>query len=772
MIDSPQKTVTVLIVDDNHDNLRVLGGMLQEAGYQVRAALSGALALQSIRSSAPDLVLLDICMPEMDGYEVCRLIKAEPKTREVPIIFISALNATDEKVSGFKMGAVDYIVKPFQIEEVLARVKTHTELFDAHRALQSVRDDLEQQVEERTRELKISRDRIQQAMQREHALTELLNLSLGSVSLNNYLDQALQLLNDNLQWDFPETRNAIYLIKWDEDPHLHMVASRQFSAEDQTACKRIPLGYCACGQAMEQADMVVCKHANPYPSTQLGDHGEVGHLCVPLVNDRSPLGLLVHCFSCEQDEDEQLRAFLLRVADVLSMGISWHYANERIEYLAYHDELTNLPNRRLFTDRLDQELRRAKRHNERGAVLFLDLDRFKNLNDVLGHTIGDEFLVRISERLQSMLRMDDSLCRWGGDEFLVLLPVLSRDLESAISKANLVAEKLIRTVAKPIEIQNHDLQLTASIGIAMYPNQTVESEDLIKYADTAMYQAKQSGRNAIRFYETTMQEIMEHRLLMERDLRQALAKNELFLLFQPQVLADGSVIGVETLARWEHPSRGLVMPAEFITIAEDSGLIVAIGEWVLATSLEQLRIWQHDVPEAKGLDTVSVNVSSRQFHEQDFTEKVERAIVQSGIDPQCVELEVTEGMLLEDIEDTVLKMTRLRDFGLRFAIDDFGTGYSSLSYLKRLPLNRLKIDQSFVRDVYKDPQDAAIVSTIIAMARNLNLDVIAEGVESPSEVEFLHQAGCESFQGYYFGRPMKADGIVDLLVAPRKEREA
>ncbi|MBT3056051.1 MAG: EAL domain-containing protein [Candidatus Thiodiazotropha sp. (ex Codakia orbicularis)] len=229
---------------------------------------------------------------------------------------------------------------------------------------------------------------------------------------------------------------------------------------------------------------------------------------------------------------------------------------------------------------------------------------------------------------------------------------------------------------------------------------------------------------------------------------------------------------METLARWEHPSRGLVMPAEFITIAEDTGLIAAIGEWVLATSLEQLRIWQHDVPEAKGLDTVSVNVSSRQFHEQDFIEKVERAVVQSGIDPRCVELEVTEGLLLEDIEDTVRKMTRLRDFGLRFAIDDFGTGYSSLAYLKRLPLNRLKIDQSFVRDVYKDPQDAAIVSTIIAMARNLNLDVIAEGVESPSEVEFLHQAGCESFQGYYFGRPMKAGGIVDLLVAPRKEREA
>lgn len=764
MIEASRKPPTILIVDDNPNNLRVLGGMLQQAGYRVRPALSGALALRSIQSSLPDLVLLDIRMPEMNGYEVCRRLKSEAHSRDVPVIFISALQEAMDKVDAFKAGAVDYVVKPFQIEEVLARVQTHTELAAARQALQSARDALEQQVEERTRELRESRDRIERTARQEHALAELLSVSLRPAPLEDYLQEALQVLDLNLDWEASDVRNAILLSVDRGEPHLELVASRLFSDEQKAACARIPLGQCACGRAIEQAQVVVCDRERPCSNylPEDGNDTDYGCFCVPMIDSGNPLGVLVHYYSDGQKPDEQMLAFLLRVGNVLSMGISRRFADERIEYLAYHDELTKLPNRREFTDRLSQELRRAKRHREVGAVLFLDLDRFKNLNDALGHSIGDGFLLRTSERLASALRTEDSLCRWGGDEFLVLLPVLSRDVESAIGKANSVAEKLIQIVAEPLNVNGHDLQITASVGIAMFPDHTMQSEDLIKYADTAMYQAKRAGRNRISFYESSMQKAVEYRLLLERDLRLALDKQELFLLFQPQVQADGALIGIESLARWRHPRRGLVMPGDFIGIAEDSGLIVPIGEWVLATSLAQLRLWQSELPGGQGLDTISVNVSSRQFYEKNFTERVKQTIARSGVNPRYVELEVTESMLLEDIEDTVRKMTALREYGVRFAIDDFGTGYSSLAYLKRLPLNRLKIDQSFVRDVYKDPQDAAIVGTIIAMARNLNLEVIAEGVESVEEVEFLRQNGCDAFQGYHFCRPCPAGEIAIL----------
>ncbi len=761
MIDQSSTPASILIVDDNPNNLRVLGGMLQQSGYKVRPALSGALALRSMQSSLPDLVLLDIRMPEMDGYEVCRRLKLDPVTRKIPVIFISALQEAGDKVDAFSAGGVDYIVKPFQIEEVLARVQTHTELSSTRRQLEASKDLLEQQVEARTHELRESRDQLQQDMRYEQLLTELLNVSLRPAPMDDYLDKCLRVLGGSLNLQSQASRSAIML--WDDEGAcLRLNKSLAMSNEQCESCARVLPGQCGCGQAIQCLDLVHCNAKNPCIEVRFGGTEDAGRCSVPLIYAGKPLGVLVYYHPYEQELDEQQRSFLLRAADVLSMGISRRQADERIEYLAYHDELTSLPNRRVFEDRLSQELRRAGRRREIGAVLFLDLDRFKNINDVLGHSVGDKFLVRISERLCGLLRAEDSLCRWGGDEFLILLPVLAQDMQTGVSRANMVGEKIIQAVSEPVQVGGNDLQLTASIGIAMFPEHTPDCENLIKYADTAMYQAKNEGRNRISFYESVMHETVERRLRMERDLRQALKNREIFTVYQPQVLADGECIGMEVLARWEHPEQGLVMPGEFIGLAEDSGQIVSIGEWVLTDALARLRDWRQSFPTAHRLKTLSVNVSSRQFHERDFAERVERMIRQSGVEPECMELEVTESMLLENFEDTVAKMYRLRDFGVSFAIDDFGTGYSSLAYLKRLPVSRLKIDQSFVRDVHKDPQDAAIANTIINMAHNLNLEVIAEGTETLDEVSFLSAAGCEVFQGYYFSRPMRPADMSEL----------
>ena len=755
---------TIVIVDDNPNNLRVLSGMLQQGGYRVRPALSGELALRSILSNVPDLVLLDIRMAGLDGYEVCRRLKADSTTREIPVIFISALQETADKVGAFNAGGVDYIVKPFQIEEVLARVEIHTELASARKALQHSKAALEEQVEERTKELKHSNQSLKLAIQREQALTQLLSVSLHPLSMETYLDSAVDVLTGNLQSDYPEICCAVFLAEGDEpNRFLRLMAAKSFAPEKIEACGHVPFDAWARGSTDRQGRVVLGDESEACQLLRGSIGGKCSCYSVPLVCGDRTLGVLASYFTGKADP--QLKAFLSRAADVFSMGISRREAESRIEYLALHDELTDLANRRLFSNRLDQELERARRRNEFGAVLFLDLDHFKNINDALGHTLGDRFLIETGVRFKRQLRAEDTLCRWGGDEFLVLLPALDRDMEQSVRKADLVAHKLMEQAAVPLEIEDHKLQLTASIGVAMFPDSCSDSEDLIKHADTAMYQAKQVGRNTVRFYEAAMQEAVERRITIDRDLRQALKDGQLELVYQPQVETDGGLLGVESLLRWRHPERGMVSPGEFIPVAEDSGLIVPIGEWVLTKAFQQMREWKQSLPGTSRLRIVSINVSSRQFMQRDFTNLVERLITASGVDPANVELEVTETMLLIDVEDTIRKMNRLKELGVSFAIDDFGTGYSSLSYLKKLPLDRLKIDKSFVRDVHKDPHDAAIVSTIIAMARNLGLAVIAEGVETAEELEFLKKAGCDAFQGYYFSRPIQAEQIAAMVTA-------
>ena len=430
-------------------------------------------------------------------------------------------------------------------------------------------------------------------------------------------------------------------------------------------------------------------------------------------------------------------------------------AEREIERLAFYDALTELPNRRLLIDRLHQACLSSERMGNHGALLFLDLDNFKDLNDTLGHAKGDQLLVHVGRRLVKCVRQCDTVARFGGDEFVLMLEDLAQDRAAAAEQTERVAEKLLASMNKPFDLNGLEYYSTPSIGITLFQGDDTPIDELLKRADLAMYQAKANGRNTLRFFDPQMQAAVTARFVLEGDLRQGLLRHELLLYYQPVVDDARRITGAEALVRWAHPQRGMVSPAEFIPLAEQTGLILPLGQWVLDQACSQLVRWSEQ--EATRDLTISVNVSARQFRHPDFVAWVRQSLSRSGARARCLQLELTESLLLTDVEDMIAKMTELRMEGVRFSLDDFGTGYSSLSYLKRLPLDQLKIDQSFVRDVLVDPNDAAIVRTILALANSLDLAVVAEGVETLGQLEFLYQSGCRAFQGYLFGRPSPVD---------------
>ena len=478
------------------------------------------------------------------------------------------------------------------------------------------------------------------------------------------------------------------------------------------------------------------------------------------------------------DTDSVDRAFESGAEEFVSKPIHWASLRQRIwrtlerkaheatiRHLAYHDALTGLSNRILLQDRLDYALARCNRHGGLGAVMFLDLDHFKTINDSLGHTVGDELLQLVAGRLKKNVRQDDAAARLGGDEFVVLIQDLGSDLGPASKNAWEVAEKIRLALSVPYQVQGNELFISPSIGVTLFPLEDQSgTDDILKQADAAMYRAKETGRNAVRFFQASMQVVADNRLELSNALRQALQLNEFFIHLQPQVDSDGEIRGAEALLRWQHPVRGLIPPDQFIPVAEEGSQILAIGEWVLHEACRWLKAW-----EGKSFKYIAVNVSPKQFRQADFVSQVQHALNVHGVDPSRLELELTEGMLLDGIEDAIGKMQALRELGIRFSIDDFGTGYSSLMYLKRLPLDKLKIDRSFVMDIASNPNDAAIVETIIAMARHLKLEVIAEGVETETERDFLQLHGCLLYQGYYFHRPMSVDDFGKLFESEKDD---
>jgi len=457
------------------------------------------------------------------------------------------------------------------------------------------------------------------------------------------------------------------------------------------------------------------------------------------------------------NKQNQISHFVIAFVDLSEIRRS----EDRLHRLSFYDALTELPNRMLMLDRLQQALLSSGRNHSHGAVLLIDLDDFKNLNEAMGHKVGDQMLIQVTQRLRACLYITDTLARLGGDEFIVILEELGAQMSIAAEKAEIVANRILETFNRPFDLQGHSHPASASIGICLFDGTGVEPTALITRAETAMHHAKEVRYNAVRFFDAATQATLQTRFTLTEWMHQGLPQ-QFALHYQIQTSSQGVPFGAEALIRWRHPEHGHISPALFIPLAEETGFIIQIGTWVLQRACQQLVAWSQ-VPAMQHL-TLSVNVSAKQFHQRDFVQQVIAALQLSGANPARLELELTEGMMVRDVDAVIEKMALLKSHGVRFSLDDFGTGYSSLSYLKRFPLNQLKIDQSFVRGVLEDANDAAIVRAIITLGKSLGMAVIAEGVESCEQCEFLRTNGCQEFQGYWFGRPLALQAFEALVL--------
>lgn len=466
--------------------------------------------------------------------------------------------------------------------------------------------------------------------------------------------------------------------------------------------------------------------------------------------------LLIKYFINEKDKnanerlEEEHRALVLRTKEL-------NKANIKLKTLAHYDSLTGLPNRDLFNDRLAQAIEKAKRHNNELALLFVDLDRFKQINDSLGHSLGDKVLQTVATRLNECIRKEDSLARLGGDEFIILMDDLNKG-----ENASLLAQKIIDSLAEPIYIDEHTFYVTASVGISLYPHDDMNMNKLLMYADTAMYKAKKEGKNNFQFYSSEMTALAVDNVMMQANLHSALENGEFIVYYQPQINAQTlQHTGMEALVRWEHPSMGLITPSKFLSIAEETGFIVELDQWVMKKAMKQMVQWHRD-GFAPGI--LALNLSLKQLHQKDFISVFKGMLIETGCNAECLELEVAEGQIMNHPEDAIAVLNRLRDMGIGLAIDDFGTGYSSLSYLKRLPIDKLKIDQAFIHGLPDDEEDVGIAKAIIALAKSLKLSVIAEGVETQEQRDFLVEHGCENIQGYFYSKPLLAHEMEEMFL--------
>lgn len=599
-----QVTHDILIVDDTPENLRLLSTLLVSKGYHVRKSLNGQAALAAAQVVIPDLILLDIMMPGMDGYEVCQRLKSIPETANIPIIFLSALNESFDKITAFQVGGADYITKPFHFEEVLMRVENQLKLKTQTQKIYQLNSELEERVKQRTQQLeKINQELIREIEERKRVEAQLLELSL-------------------------------------------------------------------------------------------------------------------------------------------------------------HDALTHLPNRVYFMERLNQALNYAKAHPDyQFAVLFLDCDRFKVINDSLGHLVGDKLLIAVAQRLQMNLRSEDMLARLGGDEFAIMLPNIN--LERAIY----IATQLLKAFSTPFQLGRREVFISTSIGIALSYLSYEQPEHLLRDADTAMYRAKAMGKARYQIFDIEMHQAALRVLQLETDLRRAVEQQELILYYQPIVsLKTGKIVGFEALLRWQHLKRGMIAPNEFIPLAEETGLILPIGEWVLQEACHQLQTWQ----QAGIVDdafTISINLSVRQFAQPDLIQQIERVLASTAINPANLKLEITESVIMESTSHIFQTLQRLRERQICLSIDDFGTGYSSLSYLHAFPVDSLKIDRSFVQRLKETSSDMGLIPAITSIANTLNITVVAEGIETAHQLCKLRMLNCNFGQGYFFSQPLPAQTATELLLS-------
>ena len=712
---------SILVVDDSAMDLSLLTEILTERGHIVHAANSGERALQLLETIRLDLILLDIAMPDMDGCEVCERLKANPRTRDIPVIFISETNETSDTVKALATGGVDYLTKPIDAETALTRINTRL-------SLQNLQARIEKKTTQRTHEL------IEANAQLKKEIADR-NLAEAALRKSKQDYEALVESIDGIVWEVDVKSFAFTFVskkaerllgypltEWYETPnawtkYLHpedYEATLNFCLTETKACRGHDFEYrmiAADGRIVWLRDIVTVISENGIPVT--------------------------------------IRGVMVDIT-------ASKHAEEKIHYMAHHDELTKLPNRVLLKDRITQAIVQAHQRQNQLAVLFIDLDYFKTINDSLGHEVGDQLLQMAAIRLQNCLRKEDSIARLGGDEFVLTIAALSDSSDAA-----LVAQKALDALNMPFFIGRRELHVSASIGISLYPADGTNVETLMRAADTAMYHAKRQGRGNYQFFTKALNKAAQQRLTMEGQLRQAFSQGEFTLYYQPQVdLESGRVISAEALLRWRKPGKDPISCNEFIAVAEETSLILPLGEWALRQACEHLKHWR-DVGHAHL--RLAINISARQFSQPSFHEIVAGILEKYRVPADAMDLEITESMLMQPSEDTLSNLKRISEMGIQLSVDDFGMGYSSLAYLRRFPIDALKIDRSFVSGIGDDPNDMAIVTAIISMAQSLHLKIIAEGVETLQQIKFLKSQGCLVGQGFYYGQPMSMESFTALL---------
>lgn len=835
---------TILLVDDSPVNLGVIVESLEIHGYDVLVAMDGKEALYRAELVMPDLILLDVMMPGLDGFEVCRRLKAQDSTRDIPVIFMTSLSGVEDKLKGFAVGAMDYVTKPLQIDEVRARISTHLKLRALQQRLEAknmkLRNGLNQilvlnrSLQEQAAELEASREQLKQTEAWSRGILHSAPDSMLVVDEQGVIVQVnaqVEVMFGYAEGTLPGTHIELMLPPSERESHVDkrtaFVASghpgRPMSAaanglgcrkdgsvfpvdvslsrlpdmdgrkgtfcaavRDITERKRVEEALVA--RELELRTLVenspdnisrynsACRRTYVNPTFAEAVEGGVAALLGKTPSE-CPGGpnadiyemKIAEVFASAADTEFELkwpgkhgkelcshvrlaaeRDAAGNVVSVLGVGRDITELNEhrkRVYQMAFYDSLTSLPNRALLNDRLRQMLTDASWHGQMAGVMMLDLDRFKAVNDTLGHAAGDELLREAAARLTGCVRAYDTVARLGGDEFAVLLP----DVRSG-EDLGIVASKMLAAFEEPFWLESKEVFISSSIGIVLYPVDGESADDLLKQADSAMYLAKRSGRNTFRFYSKDLTVSANERLMLEGDLRRGFKRNELELYYQPKInLADGALIGSEALLRWNHPKRGMVPPDKFISIAEDSGLIVDIGEWVLRNACQVACEWNG---QGKPLHKVAINLSARQFLSNDLVRTVRAALAETCCRPEWIELEITESLLLDEDGEILEMLGTFREMGISIAIDDFGTGYSALSYLARFPIDTLKIDRSFTSRVTERGHHAELVKAIITIAHSLKQQVVAEGVETVEQAAVLQAYGCHIAQGYLYSKPV------------------
>ena len=698
----------LLLVDDKPELLRSLSEIVRLHGYRVTEALGGRAALEMLDTQEFDVVLLDLIMPDVSGHDVLDFAESRNLTA-TKFIVVSGDASFDGAMGAMTRGAFDFVKKPYEAAELMSTLERAL----SHRRLERSNHLMEERLKE-------SEDMHRFIVNSSPDLIYLLDRNGCFQFVNDRFETLLGYQKEELKG-----RHYSELI-FDDD----LDAARNLFNERRTgdrASRNVELRVRS--RRVRTAD-------RPFQTqTVWMDLTAQGRYDPPDERSRENF---IGTYGTARDISERKEA------------------EQVINFQAYHDLLTHLPNRALLKDRLSLAITQAQRNKRRLAVMFLDLDRFKIVNDTLGHTMGDRLLKAVANRLQGCLRGGDTLSRFGGDEFTLLLPeVRTRD------DIVVIANKILDKLAAPFVIDGHELFVGASIGVAMYPEAGDSVESLIQSADIAMYHVKGRGKNGYQFFSDEMNHKFSTRLSLERELRSALATGQLRVFYQPQVdLTDGRIIGVEALVRWQHPRHGLIEPAEFLSVAEETGLITQLDEWVQSHAFSEVAEWRRS-----GLGDVrlSVNMSSQQLEQDAFLERFFANLDASGLAADRLKIEITENAIMRDMEVIVPKLRTLRKTGIRIAIDDFGTGYSSLSYLRHFPVNTLKIDRSFVGDIRSDSADASIINAIAAMAHGLKLDLIAEGVETRTQMKYLSLQGCREVQGFIFSRPIPAPEFKALL---------